>query len=98
MFSALIRRVGLAPAVQCSRLDLVETLKLDYPHLPHHSTYRRILGEVVDGEELAWQTRRTASFAFTPRWCGYEQAGPGGTGCYRPTAAYAAHALVNAPG
>lgn len=49
---------------------------------------------LVDGEELAWQTRRTASFAFTPRWCGYEQAGPGGTGCYRPTAAYAAHAGV----
>ncbi|MEW7850055.1 patatin-like phospholipase family protein [Massilia aurea] len=49
---------------------------------------------LVGGEELAWQTRRTASFAFTPRWCGYELSGPGGTGCYRPTAAYAARAGV----
>ena len=49
---------------------------------------------LVDGEELAWQTRRTAAFAFTPRWCGYEQPGPGGAGCYRPTAAYAAQAGV----
>lgn len=49
---------------------------------------------LVDGEELAWQTRRTAAFAFTPRWCGYEQPGPGGAGCYRPTAGYAAQAGV----
>ena len=49
---------------------------------------------LVDGEELAWQTPRTAAFAFTPRWCGYEQPGPGGAGCYRPTAGYAAQAGV----
>ncbi|MEH6435678.1 patatin-like phospholipase family protein [Massilia sp. DD77] len=27
---------------------------------------------LVSGEELAWRTRRAASFAFTPRWCGFE--------------------------
>ncbi len=53
---------------------------------------------LVGGEELAWQTRRTASFAFTPRWCGYQQpahdgAGPG-AGCYRPTDSYAARSGV----
>jgi hypothetical protein len=27
---------------------------------------------LVGGEELAWQTRKAASFAFTPRFCGFE--------------------------
>lgn len=49
----------------------------------------------VGGAELAWQTRRTASFAFTPRWCGYAlpQAGSG-AGCYRPTDQYASRSGV----
>lgn len=46
---------------------------------------------LVGGAELAWQTRRTASFAFTPRWCGYEQST---SGCYRPTDGYAARSGV----
>lgn len=55
---------------------------------------------LVSGAELAWQTRRTASFAFTPRWCGYEQSSvaPGGAGapagCYRPTDQYASRSGV----
>ena len=50
----------------------------------------------VGGEELAWQTRRTASFAFTPRWCGYELASAPApdAGCYRPTDGYASRAGV----
>lgn len=52
---------------------------------------------LVGGEELAWRTRKAASFTFTPRYCGFElPAGPvgstlandGGRGCYRPTGAY----------
>lgn len=50
---------------------------------------------LVGGHELAWQTRRTASFAFTPRWCGYEQPGAP-SGCYRPTGQYAARSGVGA--
>jgi len=49
----------------------------------------------VSGEELAWQTRRTASFAFTPRWCGYELAqAASNAGCYRPTEQYASRSGV----
>lgn len=55
---------------------------------------------LVGGEELAWQTRKAASFAFTPRFCGFEmprmpaQSASGGThdaqrGVYRPTREYA---------
>lgn len=55
---------------------------------------------LVGGQELAWQTRRTASFAFTPRWCGYEQPSPPGagapSGCYRPTDQYASRSGVGA--
>lgn len=43
---------GIADWLQQKESYLVEALKLKYPHVPHHSTYRRILGEVVDGEEL----------------------------------------------
>lgn len=50
---------------------------------------------LVGGQELAWQMRRTASFAFTPRWCGYQSPGPGAlAGCYRPTDQYAARSGV----
>ncbi|MDB5790622.1 MAG: hypothetical protein JWQ80_646 [Massilia sp.] len=55
---------------------------------------------LVSGEELAWQTRKAASFAFTPRFCGFEmplmpaQGSSGGLrdaqrGIYRPTRDYA---------
>jgi predicted transposase YbfD/YdcC len=43
---------GIADWLQQNQVQLVAALKLKYPRLPHHSTYRRILGEVVDGEEL----------------------------------------------
>ncbi len=53
---------------------------------------------LVGGEELAWRTRKAASFTFTPRYCGFElptgSAGNAGVapeaarGCYRPTALY----------
>jgi hypothetical protein len=55
---------------------------------------------ISGGEELAWQTRRAASFAFTPLYCGYEyratrttDIGATGTaygprGGYRPSACY----------
>jgi hypothetical protein len=53
---------------------------------------------LVGGEELAWRTRKAASFTFTPRYCGFELppgsvgngAAPGDAlrGCYRPTDAY----------
>ena len=55
---------------------------------------------LVSGEELAWQTRKAASFAFTPRFCGFEmplmpaQGANEGLrdaqrGIYRPTRDYA---------
>lgn len=43
---------GIADWLRQQESDQIETLKLDYPHLPHHSTYRRIFAEVVDAEEL----------------------------------------------
>lgn len=54
---------------------------------------------LVNGKELAWQTRKGANFTFTPAFCGFETpsmspAGGGfaideaARGCYRPTAAY----------
>ena len=63
---------------------------------------------LVSGEELAWRTRRAASFAFTPRWCGFElpplpegvqgqhgaQGGESARGCYRPTALYGSRSGV----
>jgi predicted acylesterase/phospholipase RssA len=55
---------------------------------------------LVSGEELAWQTRKAASFALTPRFCGFEmprmpaQGANNGLhdarrGVYRPTREYA---------
>ena len=59
---------------------------------------------LVSGEELAWRTRRAASFAFTPRWCGFElpplpdgagrKDGEAARGCYRPTSLYASRSGV----
>ena len=48
---------------------------------------------LVGGEELAWRTRKAASFTFTPRHCGFELPPESTTseaarGCYRPTAEY----------
>ncbi|MDC8759778.1 peptidoglycan-binding protein [Janthinobacterium fluminis] len=54
---------------------------------------------LVNGKELAWQTRKAAGFTFTPAFCGFEMpsmAAPGmlqlqqeaARGCFRGTAAY----------
>lgn len=45
---------------------------------------------LTGGEELAWQTRRGASFAFTPAHCGFTMQTTSGRmiGGYRPTARY----------
>ncbi|WP_342343012.1 patatin-like phospholipase family protein [Sulfurimicrobium lacus] len=46
---------------------------------------------MTGGDDLAWQTRRAASFAFTPCWSGYETRSSQGKqlGKYRPTGQYA---------
>ena len=46
---------------------------------------------MTGGDDLAWQTRRAASFAFTPAWDGFETLSTQGEplGTYRPTAEYA---------
>ena len=49
---------------------------------------------LVSGEELAWQTRKAASFVFTPRFCGFEMPlmpdlHAARRGTYRPTREYA---------
>lgn len=46
---------------------------------------------MTGGDDLAWQTRRAASFAFTPLWSGYETRNSQGRkiGTYRPTCRYA---------
>ncbi len=46
---------------------------------------------MTGGDDLAWQTRRGASFAFTPCWAGFEAKSSQGDhlGCYRRTAEYA---------
>lgn len=45
---------------------------------------------LTGGEELAWQSRRGASFVFTPRYCGYSTSTTLGKaiGGYRPTEIY----------
>ncbi len=43
---------GIADWAQMRSEWLIETLNLDYKRLPHHSTYRRVLSEVIDGAEL----------------------------------------------
>ncbi|MGB5397720.1 MAG: hypothetical protein WBN96_11280, partial [Gammaproteobacteria bacterium] len=46
---------------------------------------------MTGGDDLAWQTRRAASFSFTPCWSGYETISSQGKklGTYRPTRQYA---------
>ncbi len=46
---------------------------------------------MTGGDDLAWQTRRAASFSFTPQWAGFETSSSQGErlGSYRPTRAYA---------
>lgn len=69
--------------------------------LPYHIVNTSL--NLVSGEELAWQTRKAASFAFTPRFCGFETplmpaqgANPAlhdaERGTYRPTRQYASRA------
>ena len=43
---------GIADWAQMRSGWLIETLQLKYKRLPHHSTYRRILSEVVDEDEF----------------------------------------------
>lgn len=75
----------------------------DDPHLadlenqrPYHIVNTAL--NLVSGEELAWQTRKAASFVFTPRFCGFEtppmptRAAHGLRGAYRPTRDYASGA------
>jgi predicted acylesterase/phospholipase RssA len=69
--------------------------------LPYHIVNTSL--NLVSGEELAWQTRKAASFAFTPRFCGFEMPlmpAQGANlalhdaqrGTYRPTRQYASRA------
>jgi hypothetical protein len=46
---------------------------------------------MTGGDDLAWQTRRAASFAFTPHWAGFETRSTqgAGLGTYRSTEQYA---------
>lgn len=71
--------------------------------LPYHIVNTSL--NLVSGEELAWQTRKAASFTFTPRFCGFEMPlmpaqGPGvpprdaQRGTYRPTRQYASQSGV----
>lgn len=43
---------GIADWVQQRREYLLEVLQLKHKRLPHHSTYRRVLTDEVDGDEL----------------------------------------------
>lgn len=58
---------------------------------------------MVNGQELAWQTRKAAAFCLSPAYCGYDMPAmpspdrltPGAhRGCYRPSADYAARPSV----
>ena len=57
---------------------------------------------LTGGEDLAWQTRRAAAFAFTPCHTGFEFWNSTGDriGAYRPTVEYSANQFkfMNAPG
>lgn len=46
---------------------------------------------MTGGDDLAWQTRRSTSFTFTPCWTGFETRSTQGKklGCYRRTGLYA---------
>ena len=43
---------GIADWVQQRREYLIAVLGLEYKRVPHHSTYRRILGDEINGDEL----------------------------------------------
>lgn len=43
---------GIADWAQQQSEYLIEALKLKYKRLPHHSTYRRVLADEIDGDEL----------------------------------------------
>ena len=46
---------------------------------------------LVQGSELAWQTRKAANFVFSPAFCGFELPAENvAAGGFRPTASYAA--------
>lgn len=46
------RAFGIADWAKNRTHELVEALHLSYPRMPHHNTYRRIIEDVVDPEEL----------------------------------------------
>lgn len=50
---------------------------------------------LVQGQELAWQTRKAANFFFSPGYCGFELPGaaPGCSG-FRPTRQYASQTFI----
>ncbi|MFC3379188.1 patatin-like phospholipase family protein [Rugamonas sp. CCM 8940] len=63
---------------------------------PYHLISAAI--NLVNGKELAWQTRKAANFCFTPAFCGFEMPAMRGAdrlavcpqrGAFRPTASYA---------
>ncbi len=43
---------GIAEWVQNRAELLVEALRLEYPKMPHHSTYRRILSDCIEANEM----------------------------------------------
>jgi hypothetical protein len=72
--------------------------RTEHPELPaYKGPYPIICAalNVTHGERLAWQERKAESFAFTPRFCGYEypemkyEPNPAPQGTYRTTDKYA---------
>ncbi|SFM28378.1 patatin-like phospholipase family protein [Rugamonas rubra] len=68
---------------------------------PYHLISAAI--NLVNGKELAWQTRKAANFCFTPAFCGFEMPAMRGAdraavcpqrGAFRPTASYAATSTI----
>lgn len=50
---------------------------------------------LVQGTELAWQTRKAANFVFSPAFCGFQlPAANGAAGGFRPTAGYASRSTL----
>lgn len=86
---------GFDPADDEHMEDLLETN--DRLQRPYHIVNTAL--NLVNGKELAWQTRKAANFTFTPAFCGFElpsMASPGGAmlahealrGGFRRTSAY----------
>ncbi len=74
------------------------TAHTEHPELPaYQGPYPIICAalNVTHGERLAWQERKAESFAFTPKFCGYEypemkyEPDPAPEGTYRATEEYA---------